>query len=265
MKKAIYLMIAVVMMFAGSLVFSQTGAVDGFSAQVQERERQLLLGLTPEQVQLIGQNAALFERMPDPGVDPQGILQGLLAAPGIRGMDQGEAAFAVMAMAGRHLQEDLDQITGAISSLNGSRQAIMKALAELGAPLAGAAGPLGVVAGNDKGVRNTAVNGEATTGASGSPAGSAALGMTLAVQPALTSHYGIEYWQAPLGGWKDCRGLAGQERLAAAGLLRGRLNELDGLLVRMTQQLERGRLRQRQFGLALEGMAQKTPRKLEQK
>jgi len=259
MKKSNMILLLLLAM-AGSLAFCQTGASGSINAQVQDKERLLLQSLTPDQLQLIGQNAALFERMPDPGADPNGALQGLLAAPGIRGMRRDEAAFAIMALAGRHLEEDLKEIMGGIVALKESRLVLQKALTEINASLGGSRKQQESAAGSGKGGHRESADREATAFKSG-PAGS---GLSMAFQPARTLRFGIEYWRASLAGVKDCRRMSLQERLAEAGVLNARLAELDGLLGRMTDQLERGRLRREQFAQTLEGLVQKLPSKFEQ-
>jgi hypothetical protein len=241
------------MMVAGSLAYCQTTAMEGCSPAVQDRERQLLKGLTSEQLQRIRQNTALFEQMPDPGADPQGTLQGLLSAPGISGMPRDQAAFAILAMAGRHLDQDLREVTGGINGMNVARLLLLEAIGKLESPLAAA----------DRQVRKSAAGetAPATVGAGAPPGNIAVTGP--ASGSARTAFYKIEYWRpAPLA-LRDPRGMSRQERMAEAALLKIRLGEFDLALAAMTEQVERVRLRRLQLIQSLEGMARKMPSKLE--
>ncbi len=255
MKKAIILIFLAVIMAAGSLAWCQTTAMEGCSSAVQDRERQLLQELTSEQLQRIRQNTALFEQMPDPGADPQGALQGLLSAPGISGIPRDEAAFAILAMAGRHLDQDLREVTGGINAMNVSRLLLLEAIGKLESPIAAAAAER---QGRQTGAGETA---RATAGP-GVPTGTVAV-TGPASGSAQTVFYKIEYWRpAPLA-LKDPRGMSRQERMAEAALLKIRLGEFDLALAAMTERVERARLRRLQLIQSLEGMARKTPSKLE--
>lgn len=263
-KSAIGVLLSVIMAATG-LVHGQAGAVDGFSPQVQERERLLLQGLTPDQLQLVAQNAALFEGMPDPGVDPQGALLGLLGAPGIRGMNRDEAAFAVMAVAGRHLDEDLRELANGIVALSEARQVLLRRAGELGAGSGGSGKTVAAPTGEDKGRQGVAADGDAASGSAG-PASALNAGHDLAVGSLRTAFFKLEYWRAsPWAAAKDLRAMSQQECLAEAALLKARLSELDGCLLRMREQVVRGQLKRRQFGQALEGMAQGRPGKNEKR
>jgi hypothetical protein len=255
MKRACFSAFLAVMMVAGSLAWCQTTAMEGCSSAVQDRERQLLQGLTSEQLQLISQNTALFEQLPDPGTDPQGALQGLLSAPGIRGLRRDEAAFAILAMAGRHLDQDLREVTGGINAMNASRLLLLEAIGKLESPIAAAAA--------DRQGRQTGAGETArTTAGAGAPPGTIAV-TGPASGSARTAFYKIEYWHpAPLA-LKDTRGMSRQERMAEAALLKIRLGEFDLALAAMTEQVERARLRRLQLIQSLEGMARKMPNKLE--
>jgi hypothetical protein len=243
-------------MAATGFVHGQAGAVDGFSPQVQERERQLLQGLTPDQLQLVAQNAALFEGMPDPGIDPQGALLGLLGAPGIRGMNRDEAAFAVMAVAGRHMDEDLRELANGIIALSEARQALLKRAGELGAVSGGSGKTVAAPTGEEKGRQGVAADGDAALGSAG-PALPLTAGQAPAVGSLRTAFFKLEYWHAaPLTAGRDLRAMSQQECLAEAALLKARLTEFDGCLMRMREQIVRGQLKRRQFVKALEGMAQ---------
>ncbi len=202
-----------VIMAATGLVYAQAGAVDGFSPQVQERERLLLQGLTPDQLQLVAQNAALFEGLPDPGVDPQGALLGLLGAPGIRGMNRDEAAFAVMAVAGRHMDEDLRELANGIVALSEARQALLRRANELGAGSDGSGTSVAAPTGEAKGGQGVAADGDAASG-SAAAASTLSAGHAPAVGSLRTAFFKLEYWRAaPWAAGKDPRAMSPQECL----------------------------------------------------
>ncbi len=255
MKKAFLLILLAVMTAQGSLAWCQTTGMEGSSPAVQDRERQLLQALTPEQMQLISQNTALFEQLPDPGTDPQGALQGLLSAPGIKGLRRDEAAFAILAMAGRHLDEDLREVTGAINAMSDARRLLLEAIGRLEASIAAAgADRQGAPAG-------TGERAPATAGAIAAPGTAAKAGT--ASPSARTTFYKIEYCRpAPLL-LKDFRGLSRTEKFTEATLLKTRLGELDSALAAMAERVERAKLRRLQLLQSLEGMTQRMPRKLE--
>jgi len=255
MKRACFSIFLAVMMAAGSLAYCQATDMEGCSPEVRKKEERLLQGLTAGQLQRIRQNTALFEQMPDPGADPQGALQGLLSAPGIGGMPRDEAAFAILAMAGRHLDQDLREVTGGINAMNVSRLLLLEAIGKLESPIVAAAADR---QGRQTGAGQTA---RATAGA-GAPPGTVAV-TGPASGSARTAFYKIEYWRpAPLA-LKDPRGMSRQERMAEAALLKIRLGEFDLALAAMTERVERARLRRLQLIQSLEGMARKMPGKLE--
>jgi len=255
MKRACFSAFLAVMTVAGSLAFCQTAGMEGCSPAVQERDRQLLRGLTTEQLQLISQNTALFEQLPDPGTDPQGALPGLLSAPGIKGLRRDEAAFAILAMAGRHLDEDLREVTGAIHAMSDARRLLLEAIGRLESSIAAAgADRQGARAGSGE-------RAPATPGAVAAPGNAAMAGP--ASPSTRTTFYKIEYWRpAPLL-LKDFRGLSQAEKLAEAALLKTRLGEFDMALATMAERGERARLRRLQLLQSLEGMAQRMPGKME--
>lgn len=253
MKRACLSVFLAVWMASGSLAFCQTTAIDGCSPQVQERERQLLQGLTTEQVLLLNQNTALFEQMPDPGLDPHGALQGLLSAPGIKGMKREEAVFAILAIAGRHLDEDLREIAGGINALNESRQLVQAALAKIHS-----AGISPVLQGD---AAAAGKKGERALPAAGTASGPLKT-TALAGQAMRTTHYKIEYCRVVPLVLRSIDGMSSPERLAEAGLLTARQAELDGLVAEMTERSEHAKLRRQQLIQALEGMAQTMPGKL---
>lgn len=259
MKRACFSVFLAAIMATGSLAFCQTAAIEGCSLEVQNRERRLLQGLTTEQLLLIGQNAALFEQMPDPGADPQGALQGLLSAPGIRGLRRDDAAFVILAMAGRHLDEDLREIAGAIQVTNEARRLLLAASGKLESSLA-AAGP--DAAAERKGGQRGAGERALATGSAGAASGAAVTGPAAGLLR--TTHYKIEYWRSAPLVMKELSGMSRQEKTAEAALLKAKLAELDGLLAAMSERAERAKLRRQQLAQSLEGMAQKTPRALEQ-
>ena len=230
MKKTIVFIVVAVFTTAVGAAYGQSTADEAFSPRVKEKEKRLLQKLTPDQMQVIAQNAALFERLPDPGTDPRGALERILAAPGIQGMPPGEVSFAVMALAGRHLNEDLNEIMTGIGALKETRQAMQAALARLQETL-----------GASKDTQRASAG-------SGGPARAAA------AQPLQTAHYKIEYWKVAAWSPKALSGLSRQERLAEAGLLKAGLAELDGLLARMQEHVVRGKQRQQLFARELEGM-----------
>ena len=168
--------------------------------------------------------------MPDPGADPQGALQGLLSAPGISGMPRDEAAFAILAMAGRHLDQDLREVTGGIHAMNAARLLLLEAIGKLESPIAAAAADR---QGKKAGAGATA---QATVGAGASPGNIAVTGP--ASGSARTPFFMIENWRpAPLA-LRDPRSMSRQERMAEAALLKIRLGEFDLALAAITERVE---------------------------
>lgn len=251
MKKTRIPLYMIILLAAASLAYCLVNAADILCPQAQEKEKRLLQGLAPEQVQAIGRNAALFEKLPNPGTNPVAALEGILAGPGIQGMAKRDATFVVMALAGRHLDMDLKEVAGGIADLTASRQLLQAACAKFNGSAAGT----GLQPGGANGNAAKGPPGGKQTGAPDLMAGPGGRAPTLAAQEVQTAFYGIAYWKvAPLS-IRSLEGLSNQERLAEAALLRTKLSELDGLLAQMTERLAYGKLRRSQFVQALNGMA----------
>lgn len=254
MKKTIILIMLAVMTAAGVPLFGQAGGSGIYSPQVQERERRLWQGLSQEQLLAISQQAAVLESMPDPGADPLTAVEGILAASGVKGLAGGDAAFAVLVLSGRHLDEDLGVMNNAIGALSESRQALQAALAKMrGALGAGKERQEGLE--GDKGARGVSAGPAGAAPQAGLGSGMPDLGAVMGLQTLQTSHFRFDYWRiaalAPLV--QD--GLSREQQLAEAGRLQAKLAWLDGLLAGMNARLAAVMQRRQALVLALDGMA----------
>jgi hypothetical protein len=210
----------------------------GVSPEVQRRERRLLQELSPARLQMIHQATALFEGQPESVAGPESALDRIFSVAGLGGMDVSEAAFMVLSMATRDMDDDLRTIMAEIKAMNQAKQKLRDSIKELDNSIAG-----------EMGIGNME-----TRRMGGAASGSGQLPVAR-----MTTHFKIEYWKAPLLEIKNWRGLPLQERRAEAEILRVRLDALEGLLAKMSEQVRRGTERRRRFTLSLEDLNRKLP------
>ena len=257
MKKTfLFMLLAAFVAFARPSL-CQEAHDSGASPEVQRKEKLLRQGLSPVQLQAISRGAALFEGLPDASGEVRGALDRVCGPAGIAGMDENEAAFMVLSQATRDLDEDVQVIMKEIKAMNSARQALQGALRRFDELSQNEKGRQDAAAGGEKGKQNTEAN-NGTPAANAYPA--VASGSKLPMEAMRTAHFRIEYWQAPPPVIREPRGMSRQEQVIEAGTLKAGLAALEGLLARMSAQVERVMQRRRNFAQALEGMAQKMPK-----
>lgn len=255
MKKALVTMaiLFACVMVAHLPVLGQSGGTEIYSPQVQERERRLFQGFAQDQLQALGQHAALLEGMPDPGADPLTVAEGVLGGTGVRGLARADAAFAVLALSGRHLDQDLREMAGAIQLMSESQLALQSALSQLQAALGEAWGRKGV-AGSGKGVQGSLAGSAVAAPQAGLDPAQSEFSVAMGLQSLQTAHYRFAYWRmAPLAPVAFANMPQEQQR-AEAEKLTAKLDLLNGMLAAMRGRQAAGAQRLQTLALALERM-----------
>ena len=255
MKKALIAMAALFasVMVACLPVLGQAGGTGIYSPQVQERERRLFQGFAQDQLQALGQHAALLEGMPDPGADPLTAAEGVIGASGVRGLARADAAFAVLALSGRHLDEDLREMAGAIQAMSESQLALQSALSKLQAAL-GEAGDRKGSAGSGMGMQGSLAGTVVAAPQPGIDPARSEFGVAMGLQSLQTPHYRFAYWRtAPLAPIAFAS-LPQEQQRAEAEKLAAKLEWLNGMLAAMRGRQAAGAQRLQALALALERM-----------
>ncbi len=239
---------------AGLSLLAQAGGTGIYSPQVQERERRLFQGLAQDQLQALGQQAALLEGVPDPGADPLTAAEGALGAAGVRGLARADAAFAVLALSGRHLDEDLREMAGAIQAMSESQLTLLSSLSQLQAALGEAGWRKGAAGVSGKGAQGSLAGTAVAAPQAGLDPAQSEFGAAMGLQSLQTAHYRFAYWRlAPLapGGFA---GLTQEQQRAEAEKLTAKLEWLNGMLAAMKGRQAAAAQRLQALALALERM-----------
>lgn len=231
----------------------QAGGTGIYSPQVQERERRLFQGFAQDQIQALGQHAARLEGMPDPGADPLTAAEGVLGAPGVRGLARADAAFAVLALSGRHLDEDLREMAGAIQAMSESQLALQSALSKLQSAL-GEAGARKDAAGTGQRMQDSLAGTVVAAPQAELDPGQSEFSAAMGLQSLQTAHYRFAYWRmAPLAPVAFDSLTREQKRAETEGLT-AKLDWLNGMLAAMKGRQAAGAQRLQTLALALERM-----------
>jgi hypothetical protein len=255
MKRALFIMVILFasLTAASPALCAQAGGTAIYSPQVQERERRLFQGFAQDQLQALGQHAALLEGMPDPGGDPLTAAEGILGAAKVRGLARADAAFAVLALSGRHLDEDLREMAGAIQAMSESQLALQSALSKLQAALGEAWGRKGA-AGAGKVMQGPPAGTAVVAPLAGLDPARSEFGVAMGLQSLQTAHYRYAYWRlaplAPVG----FANLTQEQQRAEAEKLTAKLEWLNGMLAAMRGRQAAGGQRLQALALALERM-----------
>ena len=254
MKKALLVLLPVFLIAACLPVLGQSGGTEMYSPQVQERERRLFQGFAQDQLQALGQHAALLEGMPDPGADPLAAAEGVLGGAGVRGLARADAAFAVLALSGRHLDQDLREMAGAIQLMSETQLALQSALSQLQAALGKAWGQEGVAGTGGKGVQGSLAGSAVAAPQAGLDPAQSEFGVAMGLQSLQTAHYRFAYWRmAPLTPVAFAN-LTQEQQRAEAEKLTAKLDLLNGVLAAMRGRQAAGAQRLQTLALALERM-----------
>lgn len=252
MKKALVVLVPMFFIAACLPVLGQSGGTGIYSPQVQERERRLFQGFAQDQLQALGQHAALLEGRPDPGADPLAAVEGVLGAAGVRGLARADAAFAVLALSGRHLDEDLREMAGAIQLMNESQLALQSALSQLQAALGEAWGHKGAAGTGSKGMQGPLAGTVVAAPQAGFDPAQSEFGAAMGLQSLQTPHYRFAYWRtAPLAPVAFAN-LTPEQQRAEAEKLTAKLDWLNGMLAAMRGRQAAGAQRLQTLALALE-------------
>jgi len=242
MKKAILSILLAAPLALSVTVFCQESHMPGLSPEVEKREKLLLQRLSPAQLQKVNQCVALFEGQPDPGAELQGALDRIFGQAGIAGMDESEAAFIVLSMATKDMDEDVKEIMIEIKAMTAAKQRMRELIEELNRSIAGA-----------------------TSGPVGSPGGRPrvpfAQSASLNAEPRQTAHFKIGFWKFPPLAAMDVRSMPLQQKIAESEALKSKLAELEDLQGRMSSLLDRQTQRRLKFAMELEGRALKVREK----
>ena len=239
MIKTFLLIFLAAVLAAGSLAFCQAGTIEGLSPQAQEMERHLLQGLSPAQLQGVIQCVALFEGQPASSAGLQGALERVFSQAGIASMDVNGAAFLVLSMATKDMDDDIGVIMAEIKAMTQAKQKMRELIAELNRSIAAAMGR------------------SAESPAVGNAGPALAQGASLNAEPLQTAHFKLGYWKVPPLAAMDVRSMPLERKMVELQALKIKLAELEDLQGRMSALITLGTRQRQEFVMELEGRAQK--------